>query len=341
MAKARLQDVAELAGVSMKTVSNVVRGYVHVRPDTRARVQRAIDDLSYSPNASGRSLATGRSGLLALAFSDISIPYYSELARCVSTLARDRGYRLLLEQTDGTLEAERAIVSASEAGLVDGVLFQPSVLGSAEIAQHRGDVPVVLLGEATAPISVDHVMIDNVRAASEVTQHLASLGAKRIAFVGHERATLSPTSKVRLAGYQQGLEEAGLSLDMDLLLPSHAVSSHDAARAVSGALDAGVAFDGLVCRDDLAAIGALRALDEAGVRVPDDVVVSGWDDVSMASFTRPGLTTVRPDLLALATSALDMLEQRIAGYDEIGRHRLVDFELVYRGSAPERRVAAQ
>jgi DNA-binding LacI/PurR family transcriptional regulator len=111
MARARLQDVAEVAGVSMKTVSNVVRGYVHVSPATRAKVQRAIDDLAYRPNESGRSLATGRTGLLALAFSDISIPYYSELARCVSTLARDRGYRVLLEQTDGTLDAERREVA--------------------------------------------------------------------------------------------------------------------------------------------------------------------------------------------------------------------------------------
>jgi DNA-binding LacI/PurR family transcriptional regulator len=335
MARARLQDVAEVAGVSMKTVSNVVRGYVHVSPATRAKVQRAIDDLAYRPNESGRSLATGRTGLLALAFSDISIPYYSELARCVSTLARDRGYRVLLEQTDGTLEAERAIVSTSEAGLVDGVLFQPSTLGSSEIARHRSDVPVVLLGEAQAPVSVDHVMIDNVAAAREVTRHLASLGARRIAFLGHERSALSPTSTVRLAGYQEGLEAEGLPLDMGLLVASDAVSSASADRAVTEALEAGLRFDGLVCRDDLAAIGALRALGAAGVRVPDDVVVSGWDDVAMASFTQPGLTTVRPDMAALASSALDMLEQRIAGFDELGRHVLVGHEVVYRGSAPE------
>jgi DNA-binding LacI/PurR family transcriptional regulator len=334
MARARLQDVAEVAGVSMKTVSNVVRGYVHVSPATRAKVQRAIDELSYRPNETGRSLATGRTGLLALAFSDISIPYYSELARCVSTLARERGYRVLLEQTDGTLDAERAIVSTSEAGLVDGVLFQPSVLGSSEISRHRGDVPVILLGEAQAPLSVDHVMIDNVAAARRVTTHLAELGAKRIAFLGHERSGLSPTSRVRLAGYQEGLETEGLPVDTGLLIPTDAVSSISAFEAVTAALAGGLRFDGLVCRDDLAAIGALRALAEAGIRVPDDVVVTGWDDVAMASFTQPGLTTVRPDLTALAGRALDMLEERIAGFDELGRHVLVDFEVVHRGSAP-------
>lgn len=120
MGKVRLEDVARIAGVSMKTVSNVVHDYPHVSPAMRARVQKVIDDLGYRPNVLGRRLATGRTGLLSLAFSFIDIPYFSELAQIVSTEARRRGYRLLLEQTDGTLEGERAIVSSDEAGLVDG-----------------------------------------------------------------------------------------------------------------------------------------------------------------------------------------------------------------------------
>lgn len=335
MAKARLQDVADLAGVSMKTVSNVVRGYEHVSEKTRVKVQQAIDDLEYRPNVQGRTLATGRSGMLALVFSDVSIPYYSELAHLISRLASERGYRLLLEQTSGTLEGERAIVSAGEAGLVDGVIFQPSLLSSAEIAQHRGDVPFVLLGEGPAPLSVDHVMIDNIAAATEATAHLAALGRTRIAFLGHELGGQTQTSKVRLIGYQNGLERAGLPVDPTLLIPSRAVNANDSAEAVRQALDAGLRFDGIVCRDDLAAFGALRALQERGVRVPEDVAVVGWDDVSMARLVHPSLSSVRPDTEALAITALDMLEERIDGYDGIGRHRVVGHELMLRESAPE------
>lgn len=334
MGKVRLQDVATRAGVSMKTVSNVVHEYPHVSDAMRQRVQRAIDELGYRPNVLGRRLATGRTGLLALAFADVSLPYFSELARVVSAAATRRGYRLLLEQTDGTLDGERAVVSSSEAGLVDGVIFQPSIMSSSEIAQHRNDVPLVLLGEGPAPVTVDHVMIDNAAAAASATTHLLNLGRTRIGFLGHEERRPSATSKQRLRGYQQALEDAGLEPDLDLLFPSRAVTSADAAVAVASALDRGLRFDGLVCRDDLAAIGALRALQERGLAVPDDVAVTGWDNISMTSFTHPTLTTIAPDTLRLAETALDLLEERINGYDGMGRHRIVDYALLPRESAP-------
>ncbi|HEY4267192.1 MAG TPA: LacI family DNA-binding transcriptional regulator [Galbitalea sp.] len=334
MARVRLEDVAKLAGVSMKTVSNVVHDYAHVSPSMRHRVQAAIDEMGYRPNVLGRRLATGRTGLLSLAFSFVDIPYFSELAQVVSSEARKRGYRMLLEQTDGTLEGERAIVSSDEAGLVDGVIFQPSVMTSLEIAQHRGDVPLVLLGEESAPLSFDHVQIDNVAAATEATAHLIELGRTKIGFVGHEEGELAQTSLQRMTGYQHALEQAGLALDMSLLIPSQTISSPGAAEAVGAALDRGVQFDGLVCRDDLAAIGALRALRERGYRVPEDVAVTGWDDIAMAAVTHPSLTTIAPDTRAIAIRALDMLEERIAGYDGIGRHALVDYTLRVRESAP-------
>jgi DNA-binding LacI/PurR family transcriptional regulator len=335
MRRTRLEDVARHAGVSMKTVSNVVHDYQHVSVATREKVQRALDDLGYRPNALGRRLATGRSGMLALAFADVSLPYFSELARLVSSEASRRGYRLLLEQTDGTLEGERAIVSTMEAGLVDGVIFQPSVMSSIEIAQHREDVPLVLLGEGHAPVSVDHVMVDNVAAAATATRHLIALGRRRIGFVGHEEVAQSATSGYRLMGYQQALEDAGIRVDMSLLLPSKSISAQEAAIVIGRALDHGIQFDALVCRDDLAAIGALRALQERGIDVPGSVAVVGWDDISMASFTHPSLTTIAPDTKAIANAALDMLEERISGFNGLGRHRIAEYSLVVRESAPE------
>jgi len=334
MANVRLQDVADLAGVSMKTVSNVVHDYPHVSPAMRTKVEAAIAELGYRPNASARRLATGRTGMLSLAFSDVSLPYFAELARIIARLSTERGYRLLLEQTDGTIESERAIVSTREAGLVDGVIFQPSKMPSLEIARHREDVPLVLLGEGPAPLSVDHVMIDNEAAAIEATSHLVGMGRRRIGFVGHEEFDQSVTSMQRLRGYQLALDAAGITVDMDLVIPSAAISAHDAAVAMRRALADGRVFDGIVCRDDLAAIGALRALQEHGLRVPEDVAVVGWDDIAMASFTHPSLTTVAPDTTQIATMALDMLEERIAGYTGLGRHRIADHAFVVRESAP-------
>ncbi|WP_431279461.1 LacI family DNA-binding transcriptional regulator [Leifsonia poae] len=335
MSGVRLQDVADLAGVSMKTVSNVVHDYPHVSAKMRERVQNAIAELGYRPNVLGRRLATGRTGLIALAFADVSVPYFAELARRVSSLAAEQGYRVLFEETDGTLEGERAVVSSGEAGLVDGMIFQPSRMSSAELAQTRSDIPMVILGEGAAPVTIDRVMIDNVAAAREATRHLLSLGRRRVAFAGHERTALSRTSELRIAGYQAALEEAGLTADPALLIPSQSVSPVDSARSVGAALDAGLAVDAIMCRDDLAAIGALRALQERGLKVPEDVAITGWDNTQMTWVTFPSITTIAPDMTALASRALTMLRERIDGLDTMGRHELVDFDLVKRESAPE------
>lgn len=336
MAGVRLQDVAEHAGVSMKTVSNVVHQHPHVSHAMRERVQKAIDELGYRPNALGRRLATGRTGLLALAFADVRLPYFSELANLVSRAAAETspGYRLLLEETEGTLEGERAVLSASEAGLVDGMLFQPAQISSREIAERHGDLPMVLLGEGPAPLSMDRVMIDNVSAAAAATRHLVALGRRRIAFLGHESQALSTTSRLRIVGYQEGLEQSGLSADPALLIASDAITPAASASSLGAAIDAGLEIDGIVCRDDLAAMGALRALNERGVRIPDDIAIVGWDNISFTATTFPSITSIAPDLDALARIALEMLGERIAGFDGLGRHRLVDYELVVRESAP-------
>ena len=330
----RLQDVAELAGVSMKTVSNVVRDYEHVSAATRERVQKAIDELGYRPNLMGRRLATGRTGLLALAFSNVTVPYFAELSRAISAAAGALGYRVLLEETDGTLEGERAVIASSEAGMVDGILFQPSVMSSVEISRHRGDLPIVILGEGAAPLPVDRIMIDNVAAAQAATRHLLALGRRKIGFAGHEAGQLSATSIQRMMGYQQALEEYGVRPDPRLLFPSAEISPSGAVEGVGAALDAGGQIDGLVCRDDLAAIGALRALHERGIRVPEDVAVTGWDNIELSRVTFPSITTIAPDLNALARRAVEMLVERVGGFTGVGRHELVDFELLVRESAP-------
>ncbi|MFE7843602.1 LacI family DNA-binding transcriptional regulator [Microbacterium sp. NPDC057407] len=330
----RLQDVADLAGVSMKTVSNVVRGYKHVSPAMREKVQAAIDELGYKPNMMGRRLATGRTGLLGLAFSNVTVPYFAELSRAVSAAAADRGYRVLLEETDGTLEGERAVVSNSEAGLVDGILFQPAIMSSTEISRHRGDLPIVILGESAAPLPLDRVMVDNVEAARRVTAHLLASGRRRIGFAGHEGAALSATSTQRIMGYQQALESYGIRPDPSLLIPSESISAADAVAGVGRALDTGIELDALVCRDDLAAVGALRALQERGLRIPDDVAVTGWDNIELSRVTYPSITTIAPDLDQLAGRAVEMLLERIDGYEGIGRHELIDYELLTRESAP-------
>lgn len=334
MKRVRLTDVAERAGVSMKTVSNVVHNYPHVAPELRRTVQAAIDELGYRPNLTARRLATGKTGMLALAMPEIDHPYFSEVSRHIAEEATRRGYRVIIEQTLSDVEAEHAVLKDREAGLVDGVIFHPVRMTTLEIAKLHRDTPLVLLGEATMPVTTDHVMIDNVAAAVDSVRHLLSLGRKRIAFLGVVAHDITVSTDQRLLGYQQGLIEAGVILDPNLVLSVKDFSPEASAAAVRQALSSGVRFDGVVCRDDKFAIGALQALRDAGIGVPEQVAVVGWDDTAMGSYTTPSLTSVAPSKRELAKVALELLDERIKGYQGIGRHRVVPHSLAIRQSAP-------
>lgn len=334
MARVRLQDVAERAGVSMKTVSNVVRDQPYVSESMRERVQRAIDELGYRPNLVGRRLATGRTGFVALGIPDLSHPYYAKLAHVTSRQAELLGYRVLITETSGSLDGERAVVRSSEAGLVDGVIFNPSVMTAREVAAHRDDLPMVLLGESPAPLTMDWVAIDNVAAAREITRRLIEAGCRRIGFVGHEFESLSATSLQRIEGYEQALREAGITPDPRLMIPTGAELARKAVDEVGAALDGGLTVDAFACRDDLAALGTLRAAQHRGLRVPEDVMITGWDNVFMTEVTHPSMTTIAPDLEHLVAMALQRLVERIAGYDGIGRHDQAPYSVMVRESAP-------
>ncbi|WDF33919.1 LacI family DNA-binding transcriptional regulator [Arthrobacter agilis] len=334
MRKVRLADVAAVAGVSMKTVSNVVHDYPHVTPEMRRKVQQAIDELGYKPNLTARRLATGKTGMIALAIPEIDHPYFSELSRYIAEEASARGYRVLVEQTLSSPAAERAVLNDREAGVVDGVIFHPVSMNSMEVARLKRDVPVVLLGESTMPVTADHVMIDNVVAAQEGVAHLLAQGRERIAFLGVVEGDVTGSTDQRLLGYQQGLVDAQRPLDPRLVLSVADFTPEESARAVREALDAGLGFDGLVCRDDRFATGALHALRTAGLRVPEDVAVVGWDDTELGRWATPTLTSIAPDKRELAATALQLLGERIDGYQGIGRHRIVAHSLIVRESAP-------
>lgn len=335
MAKPRLQDVAAVAGVSMKTVSNVVHGYAHVSPTMRARVQAAIDELGYKPHLTARRLATGRTGMIALAIPEIDHPYFSELARNIAEEAGSRGLRVLIEQTLSDAGAEHAVLHDREAGLVDGVVFHPVSTTAAELAGIPADSPLVLLGEAARPAGVDHVMIDNVGAAAAATRHLLALGRHRIAFAAAVDDDITVSTAERMTGYRAALRNAGIEPDPALVLRSRDFTIGGAAHALASALDTGLDLDGVLARDDKFALGTLEALRAAGRRVPEDVAVVGWDDTVLASHTTPALTSVSPDKGAIAALALDLLAERIVGLAGPGRHRLAPYRIVVRHSAPE------
>ncbi|MEV0942529.1 LacI family DNA-binding transcriptional regulator [Micromonospora wenchangensis] len=307
----RLKDVAERAGVSVKTVSNVVNGYQHVRPDTRARVEAAIAELRYRPNLSARNLRKGRTGVIALAVPELDVPYFAELARHVVAAAADHGWTVLIDQTGGGREREKVAAAGIGDHMIDGLIFSPLSLSADDLVGL--ELPMVLLGERTDHGRADHVMIDNVTAAREMTAHLIGTGRRRVAAVGAQHTPEGAGARLRLAGYTAALADANIGYDERLVAATPAWHRADGAAALRHLLASGARPDAVFCFSDTLALGALRALHETGLRVPADVAVAGFDDIEDGRFSVPTLTTVSPDKERIARLAVDLLAGRLAG----------------------------
>ncbi|HEY0536237.1 MAG TPA: LacI family DNA-binding transcriptional regulator [Actinoplanes sp.] len=307
----RLKDVAARAGVSIKTVSNVVNGYVHVAPGTRARVQAVIEALGYVPNLAARQLRGGRSGVIALAVPELPAPYFAELAGLIVQAAERRRWTVLIDQTDGRAERERDLLAGLRRHAIDGLIFSPSALNGEEIVGSGGP-PAVLLGARAGPGVADHVAIDDRAAGADATRHLCELGRNRIAVIGVlDDSPRGAAARRRLAGYRAALAEAGLANDPALEVGVGRFGRAEGAAAMGRLLGRARPPDAVFCVNDLLALGALRTLLERGVDVPGEVALIGFDDIEDGRFSTPTLSTVAPDTPRVAQLAVDLLAERL------------------------------
>ncbi|MFV0132081.1 LacI family DNA-binding transcriptional regulator [Streptomyces sp. HMX87] len=296
--------------MSEKTVSNVINDYAHVSDRTRRVVQEAIEQLGCRVNLAGRHLRKGRTGIIALVVPELDVPYFAELARHVIREAEQRSLTVLIHQTGGDRDHELAALAGFGSTFVDGVVLSPLDLTAEDLRERAGAPPTVLLGELLEE-GADHVAIDNEKAAREATEHLIGLGRRSIPAVGGRDGARLGTAEARTRGYRAALAEAGIAHDPAALLPVASFRVPDGAEAVAGALGAGARPDALLCFNDQLALGALRALHERGVRVPEDVAVVGFDDVEAGRFSVPTLSTVAPDKAAVAAVAVELLQRRM------------------------------
>lgn len=329
-----LRDVADRAGVSVRTVSNVVNRFPYVSPRTRAKVQAAIDELGYRPNLAARNLRQGRSGLIAMVIPELAVPYFAELAQLVIEVAGTHGYTVILDQTDGDPERERQIVLSSErAMLFDGVIFSPLGLGEDELRGRTDQTPVVLLGERIAGGGLDYVSFDNVAAARAATAHLIELGRERIAAIGDQTWETGQTAQYRTHGYREALLAAGRRFEPPMVVPTPLFHREEGAAAMSQLLDRPNPPDAVFCYNDLLALGALRAALRRGVRVPEDLAIVGFDDIEDGRYSTPTLTSVSPNKRRIAELAVGLLLARQQDRDRESEVHMVDFELVVRESS--------
>ncbi|HWH98643.1 MAG TPA: LacI family DNA-binding transcriptional regulator, partial [Pseudolysinimonas sp.] len=308
-----LRDVAEVAGVSFKTVSNVIHDHPHVTEATRTRVLAAIEQLGYLPNRSARSLRSGRTGAIGLAVPELSLAYFAELADEVIRVAEQHDLVVLIEQTGGDRRRELDVLHGSRRQMTDGVLFSPLALGADDASELDDvDFPLVLLGERIFDGPVDHVTMENVDGARAATEHLLERGRQRIAVLGAHEGEVIGTAGLRLAGHRAALEAQGVPFDDALVVDAGPWHRANGAEAMRDLLDRGVHFDAVFALNDELGLGALRVMQERHIRVPEEVAIIGFDDVDEGRYSLPSLSTVDPGRRDIARLAVELLVERIS-----------------------------
>ena len=328
---ARIQDVARLAAVSTATVSRTLATPERVSPQARARVFEAIAKVGYVPNPAARSLRSQKSRMVLVVLPNLTNIFFSKILGGIEETLFASGYGMIIGDLDGSPGKERRFADFIAAGQVDGALLLNGHLfaGSREgRGPAKTQVPLVALCEAIPGAAIPQIGIDNRAAAREMTTYLASLGHRRIAYVSGPAGNV--LERDRLRGYRDGLRAAGIGFDQRLVRPGD-YTLEAGAQAGRDLMQRKMRPSAVFCSNDEMAIGLIRALTSAAIRVPGDVSVAGFDDIEFAAMAEPSLTTIRQPRRDLGRTGASVLIDLLRGRDAPGRIRLPT-ELVIRAS---------
>jgi LacI family transcriptional regulator len=327
---ATIREVAESAGVSYATVSHVINNTRLVSQETRARVLAAMDALNYRPNALARSLRQGRTNTLGLVLPDSANPFFAEISRSIEDEAFKKGYSVFLCNTELDTERELFYVDVLSNKQVDGIIFVAAgdQADSLDFLVRR-NMPVVMIDRDVPNVEVDAVLTDNKLGGYLATCHLLELGHRRIACIAGP-SSITPSAE-RIIGYRKALEEAGISYDENLIIRGdyHAQSGMEITHSI---LKMDPRPTAIFCLNDLMALGALRAAAEAGCSVPQDLAVVGYDDLELAHFTNPPLTTIAQPKKEVGAQAISLLVDRISRKSRPPSRLVLPPELIVRRS---------
>ncbi len=353
--RATIKDVAKEADVSIKTVSNVLNNTGSMRAETRQRVEDAMKRLGYTLNVSARAMKTGGTRLIGLGIFDFSQPFAPYLADNVIDYARQREYGVIINTYGSGGEGISTIIEDTYRMGADGWLFfteRPLKNGGEVLCQ---PYPLVLVGDYLSQGKADLVTMPNVVAVCAIAGRLLDAGMRRIALLGapgvkgkgDSTMTLDVLDKsakqaaleavegsqtLRMQGYARAFLERGLPIDWSMTVCTPIWDQRGGVLAAAKLLDSGAKPEAIICLNDAIAFGAMHELQRRGLRVPEDVQVVGFDNVPEGKFSTPALTTIDPHVEDYARHAVDMLIERIEGYDGPARTYTTDFELVERAS---------
>lgn len=330
-----IKEIARLAQVSHSTVSRALRHSPLVNPETAERIRRIAEESGYCPSGPARSLVTRHTETIGIVVTSIADPFHAEVVAGIEEAANEQGFSVLLANSNADPERELRVVRSFQQRRVDGLIVAAPRVGALHMAAlSRMRIPIVLVNHTHPSDLVHSVAIANVEAAREAARHLIALGHRRVAYLGDRFGHQSDTE--RFAGYRQALAEADLPFEPDLVVHGDGTPA-GAPPAMARLLALAAPPTAVLCYNDLTALGALRYLRSLGLRVPEDVSLIGFDDLFLAEYTDPPLTTMRQPMRQIGRAAARLLFDLLRGDDVVENVR-VPAELVLRQStAPPRR----
>lgn len=331
MTRSTLTDVARAAGVSIASASRVLNG-MPASDEMRQRVQAAVLALDYRPDPAARSLKNGRTEQIAMVVDDLGNPAYIAMMRGVERVTRAAGYRLQLSSTGADPGLGLEVVHAVARGYADGLIICPLRMSPELVDGLQGSpVPVVVIGSLPRGVQIDNISADSAKGVQLALDHLHALGRRRIAFIGGPLGT-TPGDR-RLSAYLDTIRAFGLAEPDCPRVLAGGFTFEAGLSAAAQLLATGARFDALLCANDLIAIGAMRVLADAGVRVPDDVCVVGMDDSELCALCTPTLTSVSLEAEKRGERAAQLLLRRLGDPQAPTRRLRVPPALAVRGSS--------
>lgn len=333
-----LKDIAEKAGVSVNTVSRALNNKPDINPKTKEKIEKIADELGYVKNSYATMLKSQVSNTIGVIVPDSSNPFFSEVFKGIDRSAKEKDYQIIMMNSEGLYENEEQFIRTLLERRVDGILLFPMQKSYEDIKELiRERFPIVLVGREYDGWDVDQIYSDEVKGGYIATKYLIEKGCKRIKMITDE--LYNSASFGRVEGYKKALKENGKKVqDQDIKICDkihegyHIQAGYD---EVTKMLKQKEIFDGIFCYNDLIAYGAIKALKEHGIRIPKDVRIVGYDDITFSSLIEPELTTIRVKKEEMGYEAFNMLYKRIKS-DRISNSfvkKILDVELIIRKSA--------
>ena len=324
-----IKDIARLARVSHPTVSRALQNSPLVNAKTAEKIRKIAKESGYRASAVARGLVTKRTRTIGLVVTTVADPFTSEVVTGIEQTANDHGYCVFLADSNADPDRERKIVQSFAEQRVDGIIVTSSRVGALYLPLlSEMMVPIVLVNDQHPGAFVHSVMICNQEGSRAVAEHLVGLGHRRIAYIGDQFGYQSDTE--RFAGYKEALDAAGIPFFPELVVRGDG-KPEAAMRAMNDLLALNSPPTAVCCYNDMSALGAMRSIHMQGLRVPEDISIAGFDDLFVASYTQPPLTTVRQPMRRMGQLAMENLIKLMSGQESVVRIK-IHAELIVRES---------